>query len=306
MCRVQFGIVDAGPDYLLREDGFAREELPVLRRNVGRIGDQRILFAGHQFVAGTHGCTQIGLRFVRRPWFSCRGIVRVIFSEGAFIEADTGFECQCDVSGDLHGVDFQSRTRCAVRAGEFDVFEYLAHHVFATVARLVKRLVIVGIDRRIVPGHCPESLDLVPIEIGTPETGDALVVSERCLADGRLSEVVEKIVDVAQILPIARSPARLVVGIKVVREELVFAAPCQAVGTGVARGHGGGGRTHRLQKAIDVGLQIGFVAEIARSVDFVGILLREKILAGTEERDARQEHEYLFHRSYFLQVRRKG
>jgi len=75
---------------------------------------------------------------------------------------------------------------------------------------------------------------------------------------------------------------------------------------GAAGGHGGGGRTHRLQKAVDVGLQIGFVAEIARRVDFVGILLREKSLAGTEERDARQEHEYLFHRSYFLQVRRKG
>ena len=126
---------------------------------------------------------------------------------------------------------------------------------------------------------------------------------ENRLAGRSPAEVAEEVVDVTQVLPAARGPARLVVGVEVVGEVLPLAAPSHVVGAGVARGHGNGGRDHGLQKSVGIGLQIALVAEIGGSVDLIGVSGGQEILAGDKPRGDRQNQKQLFHRLHGLRIR---
>lgn len=136
----------------------------------------------HQRFAGVGAGPEVHLRLVGRPRLAGRGIVRVVFAESAFVETAAGLEGQRHVAGDAHRIDFELGVGDAVRRGEIEVFEHLAHDVFPRIARLVERLAVVGVDLPVIPRHGPEGLDLVHVEIGAPKACDAFVMVENRLA----------------------------------------------------------------------------------------------------------------------------
>ena len=303
MRGVERSVVGTRPDDLAGGDALTGEQTPVLRGDLGRIGNQRIFALAHQRFAGVGAGPEVHLRLVGRPRLAGRGIIRMVFAESALVETAAGLEGQRHVAGDAHRIDFELGVGDAVRRGEIEVFEHLAHDVFPRIARLVERLAVVGVDLPVIPRHGPEGLDLVHVEIGAPKACDAFVMVENRLAGRSPAEVAEEVVDVTQVLPAARGPARLVVGVEVVGEVLPLAAPSHVVGAGVARGHGNGGRDHGLQKSVGIGLQIALVAEIGGSVDLIGVSGGQEILAGDKPRGDRQNQKQLFHRLHGLRIR---
>ena len=62
-----------------------------------------------------------------------------------------------------------------VADGEIDVLDHALHDVFSRIARTIE-LSIGRADRFRIPRHVAEPLDLFEIEIGSEETGEALVL----------------------------------------------------------------------------------------------------------------------------------
>lgn len=100
------------------------------------------------------------------------GVVEpVVLAEGAFEQADAAFQRQCRPFA--HTVGFLGRGE--VLDGEVEVFDDLRHHQVARVAALVE-LLFVRSQRTIHPGYVAVVFDLFEIEIGSEETGEALVL----------------------------------------------------------------------------------------------------------------------------------
>src|SRR5690606_7874541 len=75
----------------------------------------------------------------------------------------------------------------------------------------VKDLLLAGIQRVVYPRHIAKPAYLFVVEPGPEKTGEADVVIPHGFGNGRVRAVGNKIVDVAQLLPILPTPARSVI-----------------------------------------------------------------------------------------------
>ena len=184
-----------------------------------------------------------------------RGIV--VFPEGAFKQAETGFQRQRRPT--VHTVG--AHVCRQVLNGIVDVFQHVPHNDFAAVTRPVQ-LFGVGLQLGVNPRDVAEALHHIEIEVGAEEAGQGRVFHHG-IGILALVHVLQQGVHLAEIAPGTGSTAPAAAGGR--------------NGSGIAAAHEGGQvQAHQLvalltvrgfvQQVIVEGvreqLQVGFVAEV--------------------------------------------
>ena len=96
----------------------------------------------------------------------------VVFTEGAFEQADTGLERKCGPAGDPVDILLLSQ----IVYSPVEIGDYVLHYKFTGIARLVEIFLVSGSDHVVIPRHIPEPSHFVEVEICAEESGDTIVM----------------------------------------------------------------------------------------------------------------------------------
>ena len=190
-------------------------------------------------------------------------------------------------------------------ACKIDVFQNLVHDKFPTVTDLVKQIVVIGIDRFIIPRKISVSLHFVKIEIGSPESGNSTIVVEGCRIGGRsrLVDILQKIIAAEEIGPCTIGPSRHLIYIKICHQQRTGSTGSQIVaGSATATGQFLCTWNEIYIKTIGIKVQFSLVGKELVGIQFIGRLLVKEVAARSKCYCCNGKTVYYLFHHYFVVI----